>query len=96
MFILDFQVILQCHTLIAPYFTFTVHMHKQSVTHKGCHLTGTFVANKRADNIIILRNNEFWSFYAQIEILNRNRLVELYLLEGILYLSTPVGDPHLI
>ena len=82
MFILDFSVILQCHTLTAPYFMFTVHIHKQSVTHKGCHLTGTFVGNKRTDDIIILRNNEFQSFYAQIEILNRNRLVELYLLEG--------------
>ena len=82
MFILDFSVILQCHTLIAPYFMFTVHMHKQSLTHKGCHLTGTFLVNKRTDDIIILRNNEFQSFYAQIEILNRNRLVELYLLEG--------------
>ena len=82
MFILDFSVILQCHTLIAPYFMFTVHMHKPSVTHKGCHLTGTFLVNKRTDDIIILRNNEVQSFYAQIEILNRNRLVELYLLEG--------------
>lgn len=56
---LDFSVILQCHTLIAPYCMFTVHMHKQSVTHKGCHFTGTFLVNKRTDDIIILRNNEF-------------------------------------
>ena len=47
MFILDFSVILQCHTLTAPYFMFTVHMHKQSVTHKGCHLTSTLLVKQK-------------------------------------------------